>query len=147
MAWVVSYMGRGYGSGAAIPMIIIGIILFCLVWVQLLLLALDVTSTQHNNWWWVIFALTTATAMSTFVDYFLIGKSATPITAVTVFAGSLATLFSVGIWSTAPNDPGPIAVVITQAAANAVQLGAIFNLPREEIKTKDGYVKVAPKGF
>ena len=117
------------------------------MWIQLLLLALDVTSTQHNNWWWVIFALTTVTAMSTFVDYFLVGKSATPITAVTVFAGSLATLFAVGIWSTAPNDPGPIAVVITQAAANAVQLGAIFNLPREEIKTKDGYVKVAPKGF
>lgn len=127
--WAQTYMERGYGGPmAATTMKALGGTLFVATVAQLAVLT--GRRGDHAHWWAAILGLTVSAGIFTVIDYFAMKERASPVTACTVCFGMLATLWALGLWATDPNDQAVTALIVTQSAANAVQLGAVFNQDR-----------------
>ena len=79
----------------------------------------------------VVFGFTLAAGISVLFDYG--SNKANCWTVLTVFFGTVATLFAIGLWAIDTKKTMSESLVFVQAAANAIQLAAIFNNNRNPI--------------
>ena len=114
------------------------------LWLTTLLLSAILGATkslyegQFQGYYFVVFAFTLITAFSALFDYNLNRKNCS--TCVTVFLGSMATFFSLGLWAADDLKTYSTALVFVQCSANALQLAAIFNdgrIPAENIRENE----------
>lgn len=129
LEWTIEYMSNAYGTAFGKIMMVLGAALFAAVLGISGALAYT-KSYNHKHWWQAVFWLTLATGCLTVVDDVYMKGKKTPVTAATVYTGTLATFFALGLWATDPDEQLPAALIIVQGAANAIQLGAIFNQNR-----------------
>lgn len=122
-------------------------ILGFLLWVATVTLAFllhfdeSVYSGDKKNFYAVVIGLTIATMGTVMIDYAMNKKNW--VTSITIALGTTATLFSVGLWAIDQQKTYSTALVVVQACANSIQLGAIFNQNRMPQKVKE--TAVAPK--
>lgn len=89
---------------------------------------------HDRNYYIAVAVCTIAAGVTVAIDYNINEQNFS--TVATVFFGSLATFFSLGLWAVDSEKTLSTALVIVQAAANAIQLAAIFNHKREPVNER-----------
>lgn len=130
----IKYLDQNLGGGGKF-WLGFGFLLFLTTTVLSGILAFDSSYSEFSvsserHYYAVVFAFTILTCLFAFCDFNYGDKNG--YTVMTVFFGSIATLFSVGLWSCDGLKEMSTGLVFVQCAANAIQLSAIFNTARKQ---------------
>lgn len=87
----------------------------------------------------VIFGTTLATGITAGLDFGIV--TAKYITPITIALGSVATFFSVAMWSRDVESHTKLALLIVQLCSNSIMMGVIFNQNRDALE-KRPYAKL-----